>query len=48
LKHGIPVGYAILVWWDFLAFANLDIQVGRSEEAAKVTRFFTYVGADTP
>ena len=38
-RRMIPDGQAIPVWCDFLALANLDIHVGRCEEAAKVTRF---------
>jgi hypothetical protein len=41
-----PDGQAILVWCDFLALANLDIDVGRREEAAKVMCFFMDAGDD--
>jgi hypothetical protein len=42
-----PDGQAIPVWCDFLALVNLDIHVGRCEEAAKVTCFFMDAGGDT-
>ena len=41
-----PDGQAIPVWYDFLALANLDIHVGRCEEAAEVTCFFMDAGDD--
>ena len=41
-----PDGQAIPVWCDFLALANLDIHVGRCEEAAKVTYFLVDAGGD--
>ena len=41
-----PDGQAIPVWCDFLALANLDIDVGRCEKAAKVTWFFMDAGDD--
>jgi hypothetical protein len=41
-----PDGQATLIWCDFLALVNLDIHVGRCEEAAKVTCFFMDAGGD--
>ena len=41
-----PDGQAIPVWCDFLALVNLDIHVGRCEEAAKVMCFFMDAGGD--
>ena len=41
-----PDGQAITVCCDFLALVNLDIHVGRCEEAAEVTCFFMDAGDD--
>ena len=41
-----PDGQAIPVWCDFLALVNLNIYVGRCEEAAKVTCFLVDAGGD--
>ena len=43
-----PDGQAIPVWRDFLALVNLDIHVGRCEEAAKVTCFCMDASSDAP
>ena len=42
----IPDGQAIPAWYDFLVLVNLDIHVGRCEEAAKVTYFLVDAGGD--